>query len=102
MLLLFFSFFGVGSNLLIRGKANTIAEFFIPWLCGLMVYAAISLSSKGDRSLNLVALGCFLIYLLTIVGNFIVRSDLMKKKKQYADEVSALKNYFSGIVHLTH
>jgi hypothetical protein len=49
-----------------------------------------------------VALGCVLIYLLTIVGNFIVRSDLMKKKKQYADEVSALKNYFSGIVHLTH
>ncbi len=97
-LLFFFSFFGTGSNLLIRGKANTIAEFLIPWLCGLMIYAGISLNSRGDKSLNLVALVCLLIFFITIIGNFILRSDLMKKKMRYVDEVTALKNYYKGLI----
>jgi hypothetical protein len=100
-MLFFFSLFGCGSSFLNKGKLNTMSEFFIPWLSGLMVYAAISLSTQGNKSLNLAALLCFLFYCLTILGNFIKRGDLVKIKNGIMERVNQLKLYYEEVAEIS-
>jgi hypothetical protein len=101
MLLFFFSIFGSGSGFLLRGIANTVSEFLIPWFCGVMVYAGMMSNARGDKSLNLLALFGVLIYCLTILGNFFKRSDLIKKRNGILNSIDQLKVYYQEIMQIT-
>lgn len=100
MKLFVFSIFGAGSAFLNRGVANTIAEFLIPWFCGLMFCAGFTLNAGGDKSLNLLALVGLVIYSLTILGNFLKRSDLVKNRGNLQAHQDHLKVYYQEIIQI--
>lgn len=100
-ILFFFSLFGCGSSFLNRGKLNTLSEFFIPWLTAPIVYAAISNSAQGNKSINLVALLCLLFYCLSILGNFVKRGDLVKIKNGIMERVNQLKLYYEEVAEIS-
>ncbi len=100
MKLFAFSIFGVGSAFLNRGVTNSIAEFLVPWICGLMFYAGFILNAGGDKSLNLLALGGIVIYSLTILGNFLKRSDLVKNRSNLLAHQDHLKAYYQEIIQI--
>ena len=101
MVLFVFSIFGCGSSFLQRGMANTVSEFLIPWICGVVLYGGITLNASGDKSLNLLSLLFVLIYFLTIIGNFLKRSDLIKKRDNFLERRNQLKMYYQEIIQIT-